>query len=284
MSKLIVYFFIAHIISTANAQQISICPKLNLGTGLINSKNLKKSFDIRKATDEDIITWEAKSRLGFNFGIGGFIEYAINDQFAVIGELTFNSLNTKTKIDYLEDNLDNNGDGVIETIESEAKIKLSYLQLPVLAKYYFASEKGFYAIGGFGFDFVGTPKIESSETKLKKTYINDNLDRTKPDAKFVSADLNEFNSPRISFILGTGMGLDVGGRNLLIDIRYNHPLTKSEMFTSDDLIYERNTYKNNEVFDFLGKWDAELDAPQHPLNDFKMGTIVISVSLALFDK
>lgn len=264
-------------------QDFNFGPKLNFGTGMINSKNLQKSFDVRNAIDGDIIAWDAKSRLGFHFGIGGFAEYSINDNFSVVGELTYNFLNSKIKIDYKENDVDGSGDGDIKTIESEAKIKLSYLQLPILAKYTFSNDMRLYALGGFGFNFVSTPEISSSETKTKEVYENGILIKTDIELRSVSADLDNFKGTQLSFIVGGGITLDAGGRDLLLDIRYNLPLTKSEMYTTN-WVYHDIAYDNNEVFSAWGKSEAELEAPQHRLNNFKMSTITISIAYVLFSK
>lgn len=95
------------------------------------------------------------------------------------------------------------------------------------------------------------------------------------------ADLDNFNATRLSFIVSGGITLDVSGKNLLIDIRYHLPLTKSNMYTSS-LAFDDAASDNNEVFSIFGKTDAELYAPQYPLNDFKTGRITLGVSMLLF--
>lgn len=265
------------------AQELNFGSKLNFGVGMINSKNLQKSFDVRNAIDGDIITWDAKSKFGFHFGIGGSVEYTVNNNFSVVGELTYNFLNSKINIDFEENDIDDDGDGDIKTIESEAKIKLSYLQLPVLAKYTFSDDRGVYGVGGFGLNFVSTPEISSSETKTKQEYENGVLVKTDIEPRSVSADLDNFKVTRLSFIIGGGITLDAGGSDLLLDIRYNLPLTKSEMYTTN-WVYQDIVYDNNEVFSAWGKNEAESEAPQHRLNNYKMSTITISIAYVLFSK
>ena len=264
-------------------QELDFGPKLNFGGGMLKSKNLQKSFEVRNAKDADIVAWDVKNKPGFHFGIGGFVEYTVNNNFSVVGELTYNFLNSKINIDSEENDVDGDGNGDIKTIESEAKIKLSYLQLPVLAKYTFSDDMGLYGVGGFGLNFVSTPEIVSSETKTKEVYVNGVLIRTDIEPRSVSADLDNFKGTRLSFIVGGGITLDAGGKDLLIDIRYNLPLTKSEMYTTN-WVYHDIAYDNNEVFSMWGKNDAELEAPQHRLNNFKMGTITVSIAYVLYIK
>jgi len=285
VKKTLLIFIIYSILGNAHAQELSIGVKINSGAGRIHSNNLQKSFKMRKALDEEIIQWEATSKSGFNFGIGGFIEYSINDNASLIGELTYNFSNSTISIDRIDDGLDinGNGGGDIKIIESEAAIKLSYLQLSILKKYYFSGAPGFYALGGFGFNYIETPGIESSETETTKVYDNFNLVETTTTPQTISADLNEFNSTGLSFIMGAGTDFELYGRKLSVDIRFNLALTKSAMFTTDE-VYDDITYINNDVFSVLGKNKAESEAPAYILDDFKTSMIMVSIGYSLFNK
>lgn len=267
------------------AQELSLGVKINSGTVRIHSNNLQKSFKVRKTLNEEIIQWEATSKSGFNFGIGGFIEYSVNDNAALIGELTYNFSNSTISIDRIDDDIDINGDGGgdIKTIESEVAIKLSYLQLSLLKRYYLSGAAGLYVLGGFGFDYIGTPGIKSSETETTKIYENFNLVETTTASKASSADLNKFNSTGLSFILGAGTDFELYGRKLTVDIRFNLPLSKSAMFTTDE-VYDDITYINNDVFSVLGKDKAESEAPGYMLDDFKTSMIMVSIGYSLFNK
>ena len=77
--------------------------------------------------------------------------------------------------------------------------------------------------------------------------------------------------------------LEINDNNLAIGLRYNLPITKSEMYTKDTF-WDPFTHKNNEVFGILGKVKAEADAPQFRFNDFKMGYVEISLAYTLFQK
>lgn len=167
-----------------------------------------------------------------------------------------------------------------KTITSEAQLKFTYFNFPLLAKYSF--EK-IYALGGLSFNFIGKHEITSNETKKTETFSGNILTDTKIETRAVTAELNVFKTSRADFVLGIGTFFDVADRKLSLDLRYNLPLTKSEMYTTG-IAYNDNTFKNNEHFDVWGKIDAELDAPQYPITDFKMSTIIISVSYTLFEK
>jgi len=266
------------------SQDFAFGSKINFGAGKVNSKNLVESFEFQALNDFKIKTWEAKSKLGVVFGLGGFADYVINEQFSIKGELTLNFLSNKFKIDYFEDDVDpTDGNGDKTTIESQAKVKFSYFSLPVLAKYNLPIGENIYALGGFSFNFITSAKIESEETRTREDYVNWVLVNTDVEPQLVNAELNIFKSPRVNFVIGAGTQLQIGDNNLQVDLRYSLPLTKSELYTTD-VVYDVNTYKNNEVFHILGKRDAEFDAPQFRLDDFKMGSIELSLAYTLFQK
>lgn len=265
-----------------SAQSFEVSPKISLGTGRIHSKNLAKSFNQRNAIEKDVLQWDIKQKFGFTFGIGASFQYNINDKLSVFGEPTISFLKQKITIDYFENDIDGGGSGDRKTIVSEAKIKTSWFALPLLVQYGLG-DNAFRISGGFEFLFVGEPKIESNEIKITETFSGGNLVDSKTEAAQISSVINEFNSPRTNFLIGIGTTFNVDDRNLYIDLRYHLPLSKSPLFTTDP-VYHILAFKNNEVFDLWGKTDAELDAPQFRLDDYKLGTIDIVFRYVLFKK
>lgn len=261
--------------------QISIGPKIGLGFGQIKSKNLKGNFEIQQQMDSDILTWDVNNRIGLFAGLGGFVQYDVSETFSLLGELSFNSLRSSTRISYHENDL-SAGSGDITTIESKARINVSFFSLPILAKYSL-SETGPYFLGGFRINIAGTPRISSEETRERDVYSNGNLIDRSIETRMVSADLNNFGSARMDFVLGGGTSMDLNGKNLFIDLRYNHPLSRTEMFTTNPS-FDDLAFKNNEVFTFWGKTDAELEVPSKRLDDFRMGFLELSVSYTLFTR
>lgn len=278
--KKTIFSFSLFIFFSAASAQFSIGPKINLGAGRVSSKNLKDNLGFRNQTNPDIQIWDIKYKFGSQFGLGAYFEYNINDNFSLLSELTLNSLSHKITMDYFENDLDGSGDGDKKIITSEAQLKFTYFNFPLLAKYSF--EK-IYALGGLSFNFIGRHEIFSNETKKTETYSSNILTDIKIETDAVTAELNVFKTSRADFVLGIGTFFDVADRKLSLDLRYYFPLTKTEMYTTS-IAYEDNTFKNNEHFDVWGKTDAEIDARQYPLNDFKMSTISISISYALFEK
>ena len=263
--------------------QFSIGPKVSLGAGMINSKNLRNNINAYKLSDPKIQRWEINNKFGFCYSIGAFAQYGFNEQFAILTEPSFGGLKSTILMDYIKNNVDGSGNGEIKTVNSEAAIKLSYFALPLLAKYSFSKGKGFFVVSGIQFDFTGKPRIQSIETKTTVKYINNGIDKTDVSPDGVNSVLNVFKSPRASFIIGVGLTTDVANRSLSVDLRYHLPVTKSEMYTTDSY-YDNHTFNNNEYFDIWGKSGAEKDFPAYLLNDFKMSVIGISISYSLFKK
>lgn len=282
MKKAIIIPLLFLTIHTASAQ-LSVGPKINLGAGRISSKNLKDNLDYRKNFKKDITEWDVKSKSGFTAGFGLFAQYSINEQLSVLGELSYNRLKNRILINYIENDLDGSGDGDIKTISSEAILRIGFVSLPLLVKYSMGRETPIYFLAGLGFDFTGLPEIESFETKVTEEYENHFLREVKTENERAIAQLNAFKTSRAKFTLGAGTAIDLNGRDLNLDLRFHLPLTRSEMFSISG-VFDDNTYKNNEHFFAEHKFEAEMEAPQFPLNDFKMGSIELSVAYSLFTK
>jgi hypothetical protein len=262
--------------------QLSIGPKIGLGVATLSSGNLKDNLYAQKQRDSNITAWDVKNRPGLSLGFGAFAQYDLNDKLSLLTELTYNSFNAKIKIYREEDKLDNGGSGDVSIIDSEAKIKTSLLSIPVLVKYNFTGS--LHALAGFRMNFVGTTTISSEEVRTKKVYANNTLIKDSgPEWHNVSATVDAFNKNSFNFVLGIGTGLDLNGKKLALDLRYYLPLTKSAMYTSS-IQFDDIATKNNEVFGYEGKRDAEENAPGYLLNDFKMGILEVSASYPLFQK
>lgn len=283
MKKLIFCSAVVFLAIDACAQNFEISPKISLGTGRIYSRNLVESFTYRNDIDKDVQTWDIGQKFGFSFGLGACFQYNMNDNFSVFCDPAFNSLKQKSTIDYFKNGMDGNGDGDIKTITSLAILKTTWLSFPLLVQYGLGNNQNIRILSGLEFAFVGSPKIESDETKITDTYVSNVLIDSRTEFAKVSSTLDVFKSSRTNFVVGLGTTLKISDKNLYLDLRYHFPLTKSTMYTTDAL-YDDVVFKNNEVFDIWGKADAELDAPQFRLNDYKLGTIDIVVRYVLFAK
>lgn len=266
---------------TANAQ-FNAGLKLNLSSGNIRSANLVRNLDFQRDLNPKITEWDVKVRWGAGFGIGGFVTYNFSDNFSILAEPTIDFLQCGIDFNRVENKLDNNGDGDIKFESTTSDITITYFNLPLLARYTF-TESRFFLQGGIGINFTGSPTISSTSAVQKDNYSNWALNKTTIDAPYnLETRLNVFNSPRFNFIFGAGKSFDIKGKDLSIDLRYNLPLTESQMFTTNGN-YNEDVFNNNDMLGFAGKIDAENNAP-FLLNDFKMSVITLSVSYTLFKK
>ena len=255
--------------------------KINLGTGGIHSSNLENNLNFQNNFDAKITSWTIDQHNGFVFGFGGFAAYSFSERFSLLTEPGIHFLKCGIDFTRQENDVDINGNGTIKTETTESDITLTYFSLPFLARYEFASK--FYLLGGLGINFTGAPGIISTAFSQKDEYKNGALDKTTIDPRYaLDTRLNVFDSPRFDFVFGIGKSFEVSGKALNIDIRYNLPLTNSEMFTTDSY-YNDGHFKHNNFLGLDGKYDAEKNAP-YLLNDFKMSVLNVSIALTLFKK
>ncbi len=262
--------------------QFSMGVKLDLNYGGIGSENLVKNLDYRRSLDPSITEWSVKNSWGFGFGAGGFLAYNLTNNFSIIAEPTIDYLKCGIDFRRVDNNVNGNGDGNVVTQTTSSDIDVTYFNLPLLARYSFTPNK-FFLEAGVGINFLGTPNIRSSGMTQVDHFSNGFMTGTTINPTFVlETKLNVFNSPRVNFIFGLGKTFDVNGRALSIDIRYNLPLTESQMFTTD-ANYNGALFGRNDLLGNGGRLDAEDHAP-FMLNDFKMSVLTLSVSYVLFQK
>jgi hypothetical protein len=261
--------------------------KINPSLGQLRSPDLNQSFEAQRNLDPQIDTWNSHSRLRANFGFGGFGEYYFSGKIAVLVEPTFNFSNTKILIHKVTSNSISAGKRDELRISSEASIHISYVNLPVLAKFVLNQTSRFYVVGGVAVNLMFKPKLTSKETSVHSYWTNngveDIIDSTIKVPVNAKATLNHFNPVRFNLVLGAGkmFRLNGRGRNLYIDIRYSLPLTKSQMYTNGSNL---DSSLNNRVFSYSGKADAEASVPGRRLNDFRLSVVTLSLSYTLTHK
>jgi hypothetical protein len=137
------------------------------------------------------------------FQIGGFAEIKISDKFAIQPELLFSAQGAKEKESYKESGI---------TVTSEDIIKLNYLNIPIMAKYY-ATEKLYIEAG----PQIGL--LMSAKSEFKETETFGGLTETISG----SADVKKyFNST--DFGLNVGFGY-IFTENIGAGVRYTSGLS-----------------------------------------------------------
>lgn len=140
---------------------------------------VKLGMNIANCTNSD-----ADARIGLNVGVMG--QYFFTDHFAIEGDLLYSQQGCKAK-----------EDGV------KATVKLDYLTIPVLAKYY--PTTGFNVYAGPQFGFAVNKKAKGSGYGVS-----------------VESDLEGVNTFDFGAVIGLGYDFNFG---LLVDLRYNPGFT-----------------------------------------------------------
>src|SRR4051812_12766086 len=122
MKKIILLLLLAFLLKDTIAQKWTVGAKLDLGIGWVSSNNLQENFIAQRLANPEIQRFDESSRLGMAFGVGGTVEYNFTEHFALLGELTWNTLNTEMDIDYTRNKV-KLGDGEITSIHSELSVK-----------------------------------------------------------------------------------------------------------------------------------------------------------------
>jgi hypothetical protein len=167
--------------------------------------------------------YNVKMRVGFH--LGGGVNLGITDNFSVNVDLLYTRKGAKQSYEYTQVN-----NSVTITGTSESKVTLSYIELPVLARY--KLESGLYFNGGLYFAFLAAYKEEFTQTQ---TVNNGNNINTETESGS-STDDTGIRGSDIGLKLGLGYehegGLDFGlnynyGLSNIIDIsnfpyKYHH--------------------------------------------------------------
>ena len=175
--------------------------ELTLGIkGGVNLASIGGDFKSTADQDEDI-----KGRFGFH--LGGIAEYMISDQFGIQGELLYSLAGSKSESSFSEDGF---------SVSGTDEIKLSYLSIPVMGKYFVTDEIALEAGPTFGLLLSATNDFEFSESGDGESFSESG-----------SVDIkNDTN--------GLDLGLGIGGSyntegGLFFGLRYN--LGFSSVFT-----------------------------------------------------
>ncbi|WP_121366187.1 porin family protein [Flavobacterium limicola] len=187
MKKIILTVAAVFAFGFANAQETKFGVK-----GGVNFANLSGDIEDNSA------------KVGFN--VGGFVEIKVSDKFSVQPELLFSTQGTK--FEYSE-----TFDG--STINYQEKANLSYLNIPVMAKYYVAT----------GFSLEAGPQIGFLTSAKYK--VEANGEEEEVDAK------DDFES--IDFGVNFGAGYDFT-ENLSAGLRYNVGLSNIAKDSGNDKI------------------------------------------------
>ncbi|MFH1422136.1 MAG: porin family protein [Planctomycetota bacterium] len=197
------FLFVAGILSVARAQD--------------SSYGLKAGLNMANLTDEqEEATYEMKTGVA----LGGFAVFKVNDNFSIQPELLYTQKGNGIKFSYEEVNFigfDEFGIPNYETVTvtEKFKVKLDYIEIPVLAKYLISPGENVcpFIFGGPSIGILMGAKVDSEDIK------------------------SDCNSLDIGLVLGGGVELESG---VSIDLRYDMGMTKVFDFEGGDN-KEKNT-------------------------------------------
>jgi len=169
----------------ANAQEIKYGVKAGLNLSTLTG---------------DVAYYDVKSKAGFH--VGGFVEFKITDKFSVQPELLYSAQGAKLRYSSVDE--------FSSTIDKQ-NIKLGYLNIPVMAKYYVI--KGLSIEAGPQVGFLLSAKNEFNYS----SYITEQYSSTGEED--IKDDLKS-----IDFGFNFGAGYEFT-ENIFVQARYNLGLT-----------------------------------------------------------
>ncbi|PSG88574.1 porin family protein [Aurantibacter aestuarii] len=148
---------------------------------------------------------DASSRISFH--VGGYAEFMVSDKFSVQPELVYSSQGTQEEY---KESFESNG--VVFDGEYEDKLKLDYINLPVMAKFYVT--EGFSLEAGPQVGFLIGANVESEGTE-SVTFGGS----TETESFSEEVDVKD-SFKGIDFAVGVGAGYKLDG-GLNFAVRYN---------------------------------------------------------------
>lgn len=206
MKKLLLSAVAVFAFTFANAQEVKFGAKAGA-----NLSNVKTSFPAIAGESE--ANPDTKSVIGFH--VGGFAEIKLSDKFAFQPELLLSTEGSK-----LETTDSGSIFGVSYSEKFESKVNLTYLNLPLLAKYYVTEDLFITAGPQLGFLLSAKSKDETSVTVGNNTETESSNENVKDD----------FKSINFSASVGAGYFFT---ENIFAEARYNVGL--SNIAKSEDI-------------------------------------------------
>lgn len=148
---------------------------------------------------------DASSKVGFQ--LGGFAEFKLSDKFAIQPELLFSTQGSKYK------------ESEVNYLYKET-INMSYLNVPVIAKYYVIDKLSIEAGPQIGF-------LLSAKDKWEETYLEE---------KYSGKESIKDSFKSVDFSLNVGAGYDFT-ENVSAGIRYNFGLSNISDFEDNGKIH-----------------------------------------------
>jgi hypothetical protein len=250
--------------------------QISTGLAKVNSRSLNKIMEEGKKYDPFLTTSGSHSGLGALEGTGAYYVYSLTSKYSILGEISFNHMNSQLFINQIRDSVDTNGNGIRERSSSKGKLSMFYLSAKVFFRYYLSEEKNYFLLAGPGITFSAHPRFKSNEQYVYNVIDNNivaSADINNANQKVI---LNKYKIAQFNFSLG----IEKEKNKVTIGIMYTYPLSKSNLYTTNKSFYT-NSF-SNQVFSSEGKTEAEANSnSSYHLNNFKFSTITFTIKYRL---
>ncbi|MBX9697755.1 MAG: PorT family protein [Alphaproteobacteria bacterium] len=256
---------------------------MNPSLGFIRSSGFKKASQaIESKSNGSIQEYDVRAKAGFQFGVGGFFQYEVNERFTVLTDPSFNYFRSKITQNYIAQVYTSNNQEVQNSIRSVAQIKYFYLNIPIMVKYEVLPYQKVFVSGGASVNINMSPKVYADEDSVTNFIQQGEIYATSVKKISSQATLNNFSPVSVNLNLGVGKSFLMGRYyNLDIELRYQFPLTSTAMYTTDET-YASETVLNS-VFSQTGKENVE-DSSGKSLNRFRSSVLSLSIRYILWSK
>lgn len=263
-----------------SAQKLTFGAKANLGFSRVNSKKLKESIGTI-GSQEGFWNFYSESKFRFTGGIGGYAEYKASYNLFLGAELNFQYVGTKYYINKFFDDFDSLGTGKKQRITSDLYIRYPSINIPLYVRYQFTEVKKYYAIGGLSLNINFNPKIIDKETVVTDRYVGWGLENNDLEKHTYKAKADNFKNFGAQVFVGLGRNFGRYGRDVMVDVRYYLPLTKTQINTTDQAFFDNSG--NGSVFTKTGVEHINVTTGKN-INDFRASYFTLNLAISLYKK
>ncbi|MBC7486818.1 MAG: outer membrane beta-barrel protein [Cytophagaceae bacterium] len=265
-----------------HAQTKSFGLKLNPSIGFMRSSHLKQASKEIQSNYPGIKEYDIRAKAGFQFGIGLFYQYEINEKFTVFTDPSFNYFRSTFTQNLVGESFVSGGQEQQITVRSTAKVKYFYANIPIMVKYEILPYQRVFLTGGFAVNINTGAKIVADEDSVVNVILGGEIQETSVRNSSSKASIDKFSPVSVNLNLGIGKSFLMGRYyNLDIELRYQFPLTSSSFYTTDQQ-YQAETGINN-IFSQAGKEGMEA-ASGKSLNNFRSSVISLAIRYVLWSK
>ncbi len=279
-SVLFVILFLSPLFLQAQTKSFGF--KLNPSIGFMRSSHLKQASHEIESNYSGIKEYDIRSKAGFQFGIGAFYQYEINEKFTVFTDPTFNYFRSTFTQNLVGEKFVSGGEEQQLTVRSTAKVKYFYANIPIMVKYELLPYQRVFISGGLALNINTGAKIVADEDSVTNVIVNGEIDQTRVRNHSSQAKINKFSPVSVNLNLGIGKSFLMGRYyNLDIELRYQFPLTGSSFYTTDQQ-YQAQAGING-IFSQDGKENLETFSGKS-INNFKSSVISLAIRYILWSK